>query len=351
MDERVNIVVDAFRKTVKDTDVKIFLLIVILFFITGLILFYVDKIKDFLSKRYLKKLFFVYAEDVGLTKEETEILWRYANKLKRDPFLVLEFKAPFEKVIDLYIKENPDFDEGVIRRIRRKLGFDKIPPFVPLVSTKDIDIYQTGNLISEGRKIYPVALYEKDELYMYWWLIDRKPPFDFDRGSKVRIRFIRKDDAIYAFEGIVEDIFEEDGKYIVKIPHTFKLEAINRREEFRVREKLPLLIETETIEGKKVKIGTETTDISIDGLSFCIPILEVRDKKLGIQKEIDIMLRIEDKEVHTKAVIKNVRESGHNMCFGVRFEEISKEDREVIKQFINKKQKELIKKYRGKYVE
>ncbi len=350
MDERVNIVVDAFRETVKATDVRIFFAIILFFLVVGLVLFYIDKIKEFISQRYMKKLFFMYAEDAGLTKEEAEILWKYSNKIKRDPFLVLEFKAPFERTIDLYIRENPNFDEKMIRRMRKKLGFDKVPSFVPIVSTKDIDIYQTGNLISEHKRIYPVALYEKDELYMYWWIIDKKPPFDFHKGSKVRIRFIRKDDAIYSFEGTIEDIYEEGGKYIVKIPHTFKLEAINRREEFRLRENLPVLIETENKEGEKVKIGTETTDISIEGIGFCIPILDARDKKLGIQSKINMLLRIDEREIKTTAIIKNVRESGHNLCFGAKFEEISKEDKEFIKQFINTKQKEMIKKYRGKYI-
>ncbi len=351
MDERVNIVVDAFRETIRDTNIMIFLFIILFFVIVGFILFYLDKIKEFANQRYIKRLFFMYAENLGLTKDEANLLWKYSQKLKRDPFLVLEFKAPFEKVIDQYIKENPDFDEKLVRRIRKKLGFDKVPPIVPLISTKDIDIYQTGNLISENKRIYPVALYDKDELFMYWWVIDKKPPFDFDKGSKVRVRFIRKDDAIYTFEEKIEDIFEDNGKYIVKIPHTFKLEVINRREEFRLKTNLPVLLEIETKSGEKVKIGTETTDISIEGFGFCLSILDVRDKKLRVNSEIDALIRIENREIPVKAVIRNVREVGKKVCFGAQFKEISKEDKDFLQSFINKQQKELLKQYRGKYIE
>jgi hypothetical protein len=38
----------------------------------------------------------------------------------RDLFLALEFKSPFEKVIDLYIKDNPNFDENLIKDMRGK---------------------------------------------------------------------------------------------------------------------------------------------------------------------------------------------------------------------------------------
>ncbi len=351
MDERVNIVVDAFRETVKATDVKIFFLVLLIFVLVGLALYYTDRIKEFVNYRYLKRLFFIYAEDLGLTKEEAKLLWNYSNKLKRDPFLVLEFKAPFERVIDLYIKENPDFDENLIRRIRRKLGFDRVPPYVPLVSTKDIDIYQTGNLITENRQIYPVALYDKDELYTYWWIIDKKPPFDFSEGSKVRIRFIRKDDAIYAFEETIQEILQENDKYIIKLPHTFKLESINRREEFRLKENIPLLVELETRDGRKVKITTETTDISIEGFGFCLPILEARDKKLAVGTKMKVHLRINDRNIEGEAVIKNAREVGKKICLGAKFEEMLKEDKEFLKTFINEKQKEILKQYRGKYIE
>jgi len=48
----------------------------------------------------------------------------------------------------------------MIKSMRRKLGFDKIPPFMPLISTKDIELFQTGNSISfQNRK------YSKDQIY------------------------------------------------------------------------------------------------------------------------------------------------------------------------------------------
>lgn len=345
MDERVNIVVDAFKTTIENVNIFTVIIVILIFVLIGFFLVFWEKFEEFLSKRYLKKLFYRNGENYGLTQKELDILWNYSQKLNKDPFLVLEYKSPFEKVIHAYVQDNPDYNENLIKNMRKKLGFDKIPSFMPLISTKDIDLFQTGNLIYENR-IFPVALYDKDEKYMYWYLIDKKPPFPFDKGKTVKVRFTREDDAVYIVEGKVEDIFEENGKYIVKIPHTFKFLQIQRRRDFRLKVKIPIELTISTKDGKQIKIEVETTDISIDGIGFCIPVLKAKELKMDIGTVFSAKLRFEGKEIETEAVVKNIREIGKNVCYGSEFKEITNEDKNFLIKFIHTEQQKILKEYK-----
>jgi hypothetical protein len=67
-----------------------------------------------------KKLFVKYTKEKELSDEQISILWNYPKKMDRDPFLALEFRSPFEKVIDLYTKDNPNFNENLIKDMREK---------------------------------------------------------------------------------------------------------------------------------------------------------------------------------------------------------------------------------------
>jgi hypothetical protein len=73
-----------------------------------------------LKAKYQYSEFVKYAKEKELSDEQIPILWDYSKKMGRDPFLALEFKSPFEKVIDLYTKDNPNFDENLIKEMREK---------------------------------------------------------------------------------------------------------------------------------------------------------------------------------------------------------------------------------------
>ncbi len=345
MDERVNIVVDAFKTTIENVNIFAVVIVILIFVLIGFFLVFWEKFEEFLSKRYLKKLFYRNGESYGLTKRELDLLWSYSQKLNKDPFLILEYKAPFEKVIQAYVEDNPDYSENLIRTMRKKLGFDRMPSFMPLISTKDIDLFQTGNLIYENR-IFPVALYDKDERYMYWYLIDKKPPFPFSQGDTVKIKFTREDDAVYIIDGKVEDIYQEDGKYIVKIPHTFKFLQIQRRRDFRLKIKIPMELTTYTKDGKQVKIKVETTDISIDGVGFCIPVLKAKELKMDVGTVIFVKLIFEDREVSSEATVKNIREIGKNVCYGSEFKDINNNDKNFLIKYIHTQQQKILKEYK-----
>ncbi len=345
MDERVNIVVDAFKTTIENVNIFAVIIVILIFALIGFFLVFWEKFEEFVSKRYLKRLFFRNGENYGLTKTELEILWKYANKLHKDPFLVIEYKAPFEKVIQAYIEENPNYSENMIKSMRRKLGFDRIPPFLPLISTKDIELFQTGNLLFENR-VLPVALYDKDERFMYWYIIDKKPPFPFKKGNTVKIRFTREDDAVYIVEGKVEDIFEEEGKYIIKIPHTFKFLQIQRRRDFRIKVSLPLEVITTDKEGNQVKLNIQTTDISIDGVGFCVNVIDAKKIKMNIGTEIKLKIKFEDRQIEGAAVVKNIREIGKNVCYGTEYSKLENEDKNYLIKFVQNQQQKLLKEYK-----
>jgi len=345
VDERVNIVVDAFKTTIENVNIFAVIIVILIFALIGFFLVFWEKFEEFVSKRYLKRLFFRNGENYGLTKTELEILWKYSQKLHKDPFLVIEYKAPFEKVIQAYIEENPDYKENIIKNMRRKLGFDRIPPFMPLISTKDIDLFQTGNLLFENR-VFPVALYDKDEKFMYWYIIDKKPPFPFKKGDTVKIRFTREDDAVYIVEGRIEEIYDEDGKYIIKIPHTFKFLQIQRRKDFRLKVNLPLEVLTTDKEGNQVKLDIQTTDISIDGVGFCINVIDTKNLKMNVGTEIILKIKFEDRHVEGVAVVKNIREIGKNVCYGTEFSKIKNEDKNYLIKFVQNEQQKLLKEYK-----
>ncbi len=345
MDERVNILVKAWRKTVEEgVNPKHLLYVFLGFSIIVLTIYITAKVKDYLHEKHRKKLFIDSAKALGLTEKEAEILWEYAQEVERDPFLVLEFKAPFEKVVQKYIEENPNFDEHLIKDMRRKLGFDEVPEGLPLISTKDIELFQTGNLIAGKGKILPVALYDKDEKYMYWYLIDQKPPFPFKPGDKVKIRFLRTEDGMYTFEGIVEDILEEDGKYIVKIPHTFNLERIQRRKEIRVKISKPVEVKYKTKDGQEHHIYTKLWDISTQGAKFCIRKKEAKKENLKIGMELVLSFELEGEKIATEAILKNITEENDNECYGVQFQNIDKKASNIILKFIQKEQHRMLRK-------
>ncbi len=341
MDERVNILVEAFRRTTqKSVTLEGIIIVIVLFSLIALSLFIGYKLKLYLEEKRLKDIFIDYAKNLNLTEDEAELLWSTAKELNRDPYLALEIKQTFEKIIDHYVRNNPDFDEEKIRKIRKKLGFDYVPPFVPLTSTKDIELYQTATLSSkQGR--FNVALVDKDELFSYWAVLD-PIPVRIQKGEKVSISFLRPDDAIYTFEEEVEDIFKDKGRTVIKLPHTFNLIRTQRRKEVRIKEQLPVEIH---VEDEVIQAYTE--DISIGGLKFCLKKAENGiSNKLSVGKYIYLRLKVQNKLIIAEGKIRNMLEKEDKVCFGVEFINLDKEYEEFLNDYISQKQLQLIKEYK-----
>lgn len=318
------------------TNTAIVFLLILATFVTFFI--FLGLLREFLRKKKLKNYFFKEAYDRGLTEIEAQILWEYSIKLGRDPFLTLEFKAPFEKVVDLYLTTDPNPSEKLVQDMRIKLGFDYVPYFVPLVSTKDIELFQPAKLYTESRESFEIALFDKDERFMYWAVIDKKS-IPRIKGQKATISFIRKGDGIYKFEEIVEDMFTENGKTILKIPHTFELTRYQRREYSRIEVEIPAQVGI--IINDEIKwLSGEIVDISAGGAKVCISLSETQ---MEIQPMTEIILKFElaGRHFNLKANIVNIYPRRHTTCYGVKFEDIKPDDQKFIYDFVKKEQQKL----------
>jgi c-di-GMP-binding flagellar brake protein YcgR len=288
------------------------LLIFILFFILAGLL------KEYLKRKNLKSSFFKEALERGLSEKEAQILWEYSLKLGRDPFLTLEFKAPFEKVVDLYLKEDPSPDEKIIQDMRIKLGFDYVPYFVPLVSTKDIELFQPAKLYLPDKSRYDVALFDKDERFMYWAIIEGSAPKEL-LGQRVTVSFVRKGDGIYKFESVVERTFVDNGKLILQMPHTFELTRYQRREYARIEVELPATVGIYNKVADRVDwVSGEIVDISAGGAKVCI---SLQDLATELQPSTELILKFEldGRRFTLKASVVNVYPRRHTTCYGVKF--------------------------------
>jgi len=317
-----------------DTIIVFILILAVL--ILSLIL--IGLLREYLRTKKLREYFFKEAYERGLSEKETQILWEYSIKLGRDPFLALEFKAPFEKVVDLYLKTDPNADEKLIQNMRSKLGFDYVPYFVPLVSTKDIELFQPAKLYTPTKESFEVALFDKDEKFMFWAVIDKKGIPNLV-GQKVTISFVRKGDGIYKFEGIVEEMFTENGKTILKIPHTFELTRYQRREYTRVEVEIPVKVRVQI--GEEIKwLKGEIVDISAGGAKVCISLSDYQTE-LQPMTNLTLSFVLAGKQFNLNATVVNVYPRRHTTCYGVKFEKIKPEEQKFIHDFVKKEQQKL----------
>ncbi|WP_148223781.1 flagellar brake protein [Desulfurobacterium thermolithotrophum] len=313
--------------------VLIIVLIVLFFLLAGII-------KEYLREKNLRISFFKEALERSLTKEEAAVLWNFSKKMGRDPFLSLEFKAPFEKVVDLYIKTDPNAKEEIIQDMRTKLGFDFVPYFVPLTSTKDIELFQPGKLYVDNLS-FDVALFDKDERFMYWAIIEEIPSNLSLIEKKVKISFIRKNDGIYALEGTVKETYIDNGKLVLKIPHTFELTRYQRREYARVEVEIDGLLGIyDKREDKIIWYKGKIVDISAGGLKLCIPISELKEE-ITPMTEVVVKFQLSGKDFPIRSVVVNVYPKRYSTCYGIKFEKIKPEDQEFIHDFVKKEQQKL----------
>jgi len=308
----------------------IFFLLLALFFILGFML------QKRLRERNIKRFFESFAKEKGLTSQEQKILWEYSRKMERDPILVLEFKAPFERVIDFYIKNDPSPNEKLVAQIRKKLGFEVQSPFVPLITTKDIEIFQNARMILPSNKTVSVALYDKDEHFMYWAVIDgdvELAPLD-----EVKIVFVRQDDGIYSFTLPVKEVIREGGKVIVKLPHTFELNRIQRREYPRIKfHNKPVKVIYLDEEGENVFEG-KMIDLGAGGARVCVDDRPTKLLKIGAGEPLKIIFSLEDREYELESKVLEKDPTPKEICFRLLFEGIDEETKHDILEFVQREQ-------------
>ncbi|MDQ7055187.1 MAG: PilZ domain-containing protein [Persephonella sp.] len=331
--------IQSFRAATDTKTTELLILIFIILFLIVTFLFIMN-FRKAIKAKFLKKLFIKTIKEKGLSEKAGEILWKYSTKLGRDPFLSLEVKASFEKAVDLYIQENPDYDEQLIQDTRKKLGFDFIPSFIPLGSTKDIDVFQSGRFTYQD-KTFHVSLYDKDEKFMYWLLIDIPNPPDL-KDKTVKIQFLRRDDAIYVMEGNVAEVITEGEKRILKIPHHSELKRIQRRQYARIEVDMPVSVGKISENSSEVKwLEGNAKDISAGGMKICIPASQRTRFNLSVGTEIWLNFSLDGKKFQLKGTVVNLLERKTTVCYGIKFNNIKNKEETHIINFVKKQQQKM----------
>ncbi|WP_281951148.1 flagellar brake protein [Nitrosophilus kaiyonis] len=323
-------------------------ILIIVFFILGVMIILVGGIllQKFLKSKNVHSYFFNYAKEKGLTNEEAKLLWDYSQKMGRDPLLVLEFKSPFEKVVDLYIKTDPNPKENLVQDMRKKLGFNIVYNFIPLMLSKDIEMFQNGKLILNGKQAFDTALYDKDEKFMYWLLIDIKSREGIEPGAPVKITFLRRGDAIYNFESTIVDVIQEGHNIVIKIPHTFEMNRIQRREFPRIETDLPAMVGiTKIVDGNEEIIWHtgRILDISASGAKFCVPVEEKNSIKFSIGENILVKFELNGEKYEIEANVENKDEREISLCYGLKFKNIKDKVKDKIFEYVQKEQRKMAK--------
>ena len=192
-------------------------------------------ISRYLASRSARKEFEVVGKQMGLNEEEIALLYKCASSLE-DPNKVFHSKYVFERCAGKLVKESSD-NIPIIASVRKKLKFEHLPWFLPLATTRDIEVYQTGFVSYKG-KFYGAAVWEKTEEDLKIAILDRIPESP-QPGEKVRFSFLREDDGRYYFEAEVLNTYLEGGKVILVIPHTEKLGKVQLRDSVRWKVSIP----------------------------------------------------------------------------------------------------------------
>ncbi|HID66267.1 MAG TPA: PilZ domain-containing protein [Aquificaceae bacterium] len=292
------------------------------------------KIKE---KAKAKEFFLSRAKDFDLTLEEAELLWNYLKTFPINPNLIFENKALFEKVVDKIVKNGDPEEIKLISTIRMKLRFTSLPWFIPLTTTRDIEVYQTGYLATGNQKV-EAYVFDKDEEYIYIALLE---PTNVEVGDKIQFLFLRENDGRYSFEGTVDRIFMDIGRIVLVIKHTDKLNRLQLRQSIRWKVKIPVTFTI--LEGEEIKLEGTIEDISLRGVRVCyqgnINIKEgqkvILDFILKSYKFENLLGTVVHKAVYEKKI-----------CMGVRFEGISRKEEEIIERFILDEQRKLLRAYK-----
>jgi len=296
------------------------------------------------ARASLKKEFFSMGKSFGLFEPEISLLWKCAN-VSKEPTKIFQSKVVFEKCINKLVKEDLSIIE-VVSQIRKKLRFDSMPWFLPLSSTRDIELYQTGFLSFED-VAYSSAVWDKNELELHIALLDTpiKAPAP---GEKVKFSFLREDDGRYYFQGEVQRVYRDGTKLVVVLPHTDQLSKIQLREHLRWKVNIParvylypdnivLLVEEpeNTIEGV-------IEDISPKGIRVCLP------KLIEVKLEDKVFVQFEIKPLLIKAIgtVKNIKGGVERTCLGIKFENLGSAEEDYIRRFILEEQRETLKAYK-----
>jgi c-di-GMP-binding flagellar brake protein YcgR len=308
-------------------------------------------VSKYLASRSARREFEIIGKQMGLSEEEIALLYKCASTLE-DPNKVFHSKYVFERCVGKLVKESSD-NIPIIVSVRKKLKFEHLPRFLPLATTRDIEVYQTGFVSYKG-KSYSAAVWEKTEEDLKIAILDKAPEFP-QPGEKVRFSFLREDDGRYYFEAEVLNTYLEGGKVILVIPHTEKLGKVQLRDSIRWRVSIPArafffnrkvkVEELSFIEELSEESFLEGTieNISTGGVKVCF------NGFLSAKEGDSLLLEFEWKGEAFKNILAEIRYisgSTNRTCFGLKFLNLKKDYEDTIRRFIIEEQREALKAYK-----
>ncbi len=294
--------------------------------------------------------FYTRGKSLELSDAEIEILWKYSKEFPYNPEMLYENKVLFDKLVSRIVKEEPS-KLNLIPSIRSKLKFDTVPWFIPLNTSRDIDLYQTGTIEVGGFKV-EAAVWDKNETEIHIALL-KNIYLPVRKGDSVKFFFIREMDGRYSFESKILDIYEEQGKTVLVLEHTDQLNRVQFRERLRWKVNIPvmyMIIEGNPEEEGLANISTNAglkegtiEDISAKGVRICTqePI------KPSGNEYVLMSFKIDNRGFENiLGKIVNIRTVGKKICIGIKFLNLSKNEERFIDQFIMTEQRKLIKTYK-----
>ena len=342
------------------TTEEIFLAIFLIF---GFILFFIV-LPYFVFRKYKehisKKTFYQLAiNNYNLEPDEIEFLWELSKEFNIEPNLLVTSYATFQKTIFKYVKKHGIENLKLIASLRSKLGFNKLPEFVPLSTTMDIDLYQPVVVII-GDEHYDGAVFENNEQY---WAVSfiKAEPRHLHPGEEVIVSFIRPNDGRYIITAKVLEVTHQKKHLVAKLEHTDKLEKIQLRAYIRWPVNIPCkfayfplkYISTgkslDDIISKLEFYDGIIKDISVGGIKLCVDEAEEKLKKIKEGSYILISFYLDDtpfENIICEVVrtIKNPFSKG--LCYGCAFVDLPKQYQQRIQQFIWEEQRKIIRLYK-----
>ncbi|ADC89986.1 type IV pilus assembly PilZ [Thermocrinis albus DSM 14484] len=295
----------------------------------------------YLYSRYVlgrrrREEFLLYARQMGLEDKEAYILYSCAKRLK-EPLKVLNSKVVFERCVSHLVREKPDSVE-FIPVIRRKLRFDYLPWFIPLTTSREIDLYQTGFVSCEGG-MYGAAVWEKTEEEIHIALLEEGCR-GVGVGDTVKFIFTREDDGRYHMTAPVLRSYRDRNRLVLVLPHVDKLGKIQLRETVRWKVRIPALL---WVAGLPRSVEVIVEDISPGGLRAC------KESFLDLTEGQEVSVTFEWKGYSfrdVRGIVKHVRGSADRTCVGIQWVNVNTELQDLIRKLIIEEQREVLRLYK-----
>lgn len=270
-----------------------------------------------------KKEFFTAGKSLGLVEEELELLWRCAGTLKNSEDVFWK-RETFESCMrSIAIKDRQAIAK--LQGIRKKLRFEELPSFLPLKSTREIELCHPLTLVGKAGE-YACILWEKGEGYLRLVMLDELRE-TIRKGDMLEFRIAREGDGRYVFRVELEDMFSDGEFMVLRVPTTDRLSKVEMREV--PRWKADLSAEFYTL-GKEEKILTGTVeDISVRGLRLCT----TSPCEFSVGTKLRVFFKLKNQPMEVIGVVRNMSMLGNRVCVGVSFENIGHREEELIRRW------------------